>query len=73
VKTRPFWIDSRNRAFATRAFHFREVDLQLDRGNDGIGDIVLHREQIVQRSIEALGPLSVPTSRARSHSRDQNF
>ena len=34
----------------------RGVKLRFDRGNDGLGDLVLHREDVLDAAIVALGP-----------------
>jgi hypothetical protein len=42
--------------FAPGAKIFRSIDLRLDRRDDGLGDLILHREHIGEIAVVALGP-----------------
>src|SRR3954447_23373759 len=44
------------RRLAMRAKILRRVNLRLDRGDDALGDLVLHREDVDELAVVALGP-----------------
>ena len=54
--------------FASRPFALDHTKLGLDRGDDGLGDLVLQGENVVQFSVVAFGPyvMSIVWVQARS-------
>ena len=51
--------------FAPAAKILRRIDLRLDRGDDGVGDLVLHGEYIGQVAVVMLAPRHGCRSRCR--------
>ena len=48
---------------ALRALDLGSLELRRDRADDGLGDLILQLENIVERAFEALGPQMRPSGR----------
>ena len=48
---------------ALRALDLGPLELRRDRADDGLGDLILQLENIVERAFEALGPQMRPSGR----------
>ena len=54
---------------ALRALDLGPLELRRDRTDDGLGDLILQLENIVEPAFEALGPIDAPQWSLRSAAR----